>query len=96
MLTPHHATTCAFNVQNNLLLMSKPDRFDVCLLTLNCSDNTVAIFYQLLEKFAGPLQLQFITLESLSELRTVQIAVTEFQRRMPHLLDELVLDNRNT
>lgn len=66
------------------------------MLTSDCSDYTVAIFYQLFEKFARPLQLQFITLESLSEVRTVQIAVTKLQRRMPHLLNNWVLDNRNT
>ena len=66
------------------------------MLTLDCSDYTVAIFYQLFEKFAGSLQLYFITLESLSEFRTVQIALTELQRRMPHLLDDWLLDNRDT
>lgn len=66
------------------------------MLTLDCSDYTVAIFYQLFEKFAGSLQLQFITLESLPEVRTVQIALAKLQRRMPHLLDDWLLDNRDT
>lgn len=66
------------------------------MLTPDCSDYTVAIFYQLFEKFACPLQLQLITLESLSEVRTVQIAVTKLQRRVPHLQHKRVLDNRNT
>lgn len=57
-------------------------------LTFDRSDHTVAIFYQLFEKFAGPLQLHLVALERLSELGTVQIAVAELQRRMPHLLTD--------
>lgn len=57
------------------------------MLTLDCSDYTVAIFNQLFEKFACPLQLHFITLESLPEVRTVQIAIAKLQRRVPHLLN---------
>ena len=59
------------------------------MLTSDRSDHTVAIFYQLFEEFAGPLQLHLIRLESLPEVRTVQIAVAELQRRMPHLLGPL-------
>lgn len=66
------------------------------MLTFDSSDHTVAIFDQLFEELAGPLQLHFIALESLSELRTVQIAVAELQRRMPHLLDSWLSHNRNT
>lgn len=55
-----------------------------CMLTLDCSDYAVSIFYQLFQEFAGPVQLQLITLESLSEVRTVQIALAELQR-MPHV-----------
>ncbi len=65
-------------------------------VTFDCSDDTVAIFYQLFEEFACPLQLHFITLKSLSEVGTVQIAVAELQRRMPHLLNHWVSNNRNT
>lgn len=65
------------------------------MLTLDCIDYTVAIFYQLFQRFAGPLQLQLIALQSLSEVRAVQIAVTELQGRMPHLLPSWVLNNRN-
>lgn len=57
-------------------------------LTSDRRDHTVAIFYQLFEKFAGPLQLHLVALERLSELGTVQIAVAELQRRMPHLLTD--------
>lgn len=57
------------------------------MLTLDCIDYTVAIFNQLFEKFACPLQLHFITLESLPEVRTVQIAIAKLQRRVPHLLN---------
>lgn len=66
------------------------------MLTLDCSNNTVAIFDQLFEEFARPLQLQFITLEGFSEVWAVLVAVTELQRRVPHLLDELLPDNRGT
>lgn len=55
------------------------------MLTLDRIDHTVAIFDQLFEEFAGPLQLHFITLEGLPEARTVQIAITELQGRMPHV-----------
>lgn len=55
------------------------------MLTLDRSDHTVAIFDQLFEEFAGPLQLHFITLEGLPEARTVQIAIAELQGRMPHV-----------
>lgn len=57
-------------------------------LTSDRRDHTVAIFYQLFEKFAGPLQLHLVALERLSELGTVQKAVAELQRRMPHLLTD--------
>lgn len=59
---------------------------DVSDLTLDGVDDTVAVFYQLFEEFARPLQLHFIRFESLSEVWTVQIAIAELQRRMPHLL----------
>lgn len=59
---------------------------DVSDLTLDCVDDTVAIFYQLFEEFTRPLQLYFVRFESLSEVWTVQIAIAELQRRMPHLL----------
>lgn len=59
---------------------------DVSGLTLDCVDDTVAIFYQLFEEFTRPFQLDFIWFESLSEVWTVQIAIAELQRRLPHLL----------
>lgn len=58
---------------------------DLSMLTLDRIDHTVAIFDQLFEEFAGPLQLHFITLEGLPEARTVQIAIAELQGRMPHV-----------
>lgn len=59
------------------------------VLTFDCTDDTVAIFDQLFEKFTCSVQLHFITLESLPEVRTVQIAVAEFQRRVTHGADGL-------
>lgn len=59
-------------------------RLDGIMLTLDCTDYTVAIFYHIFEKFARPVQLQLVTFKCLSELRTVQIAVAELKRRMPH------------
>lgn len=50
---------------------------DLSMLTLDRIDHTVAIFDQIFEEFAGPLQLHFITLEGLPEARTVQIAIAE-------------------
>lgn len=64
------------------------------MLTLDCGNDTVPIFDQLFEKFARPVQLQFITLEGLSEVWTVLVALTELQRRVPHLRDELLSHNR--
>lgn len=58
---------------------------DDSMLTLDGTYHAVAIFDQLLEEFAGPLQLHFITLEGLPESRTVLIAVAELQGRMPHV-----------
>lgn len=55
------------------------------MLTLDGTYHAVAIFDQLLQEFAGPLQLHFITLEGLPESRTVLIAVAELQGRMPHV-----------
>lgn len=66
------------------------------MLTFDCIDHTVAIFDQLFEEFAGPLQLHFITLEGLSEIRTVQIAVAKLQGRMPHLLLLAFTHNRSS
>lgn len=57
-------------------------------LTSDRADHCVSIFDQVLQELAGSLQLQLVTLESLSEVRTVQVAVAELQSRMPHLLDE--------
>lgn len=54
-------------------------------LTFDCIDHTVAIFYQLFKELARPVQLQLVTFQGLSEVRTVQIAIAELQRRMPHL-----------
>lgn len=71
------------------------ERWDLNTLTLDCIDYTVTIFDQLFQGFACPLQLQLITLQSLSEVRTVQIAVTELQGRMPHLLSDWVQNNGN-
>lgn len=62
------------------------------ILTFNCSDYTVAIFHQLFEELVRPLELQFIAFESLSEVGTVHIAVTELKRRMSHLQDHWASD----
>lgn len=58
------------------------------MLTLDCTYHVVAIFDELLEEFAAPLQLHFITLEGLAESRTVLIAIAELQRRMPHVFKQ--------
>lgn len=55
-------------------------------LTLDCSDHTVAIFDQLLQKLVRPFQLQLVTLEGLPEVRTVAVALAELERRVTHLL----------
>lgn len=58
------------------------------MLTLDCTDHTVAIFDQLLEEFAGPLQFHFITLEGIPESRTVLVTITELQGRVPHVFKQ--------
>lgn len=79
----HASRTCTQTCQ------TRQTTTDVSDLTLDCIDDTVAIFYQLFEEFTRPLQLYFIWFESLSEVWTVQIAIAELQRRMSHLLTSL-------
>jgi len=74
-----------------VLPIEKRERPHSTSLTSDRCDYTVAVFYQLFEEFARPLQLQFITLESLPEVRAVQIAGAKLQRRMPHLLGDILI-----
>lgn len=55
-------------------------------LTFQSQDQRFPIFNQLFDEFVGFVQLQFMGLESLPELRAVQVAVTELQGRKTHLL----------
>lgn len=61
------------------------------MLTLDCSDHTIPVFDHFFEEFVCLLQLQLVALESLSEIRTVHIAVAELQRRMNHLVHRSTL-----
>lgn len=60
-----------------ILLKEVQVRLDLRMLTFDCINYTVAIFYQLFQEFARPVQLEFIALERLSEVRTVLVAVTK-------------------
>lgn len=53
-------------------------------LTSHCANKSVAIFDHVFDEFIGPLQLLLITLEPLSEIRAIQVAVAELQRWMSH------------
>lgn len=53
-------------------------------LTLERTDEGLPVLDELLDEFVGLVQLRFVRLERLSEVRAVQAAVTEFQRREPH------------
>lgn len=56
----------------------------VGLLTLERSDEHVAILDELFDELVGPLQLYFMALETLSEVRAVQERVAELQRGESH------------
>ena len=57
-------------------------------LTSHCADKRVAVFDHIFDEFIGPLQFLLITFEPLAEIRTVQVAVAELQRGMPHGSDD--------
>lgn len=50
-------------------------------LTFQSLDQRLSVFDQLLDELVGLVQLQLVGLESLPELRAVQVAVTELQSR---------------
>lgn len=53
-------------------------------LTLECGHKHVSIFDEVFNEPVGPLQLDLMALQPLSELRTVQERITKLERREPH------------
>lgn len=53
-------------------------------LTLEGGDERLPVLDELLDELVGLLQLGLVRAEPLPELRAVQAALAEFQRRQPH------------
>lgn len=61
-----------------------PKETDRGKLTLERGHKHVSIFDEVFNEPVGPLQLDLMALEPLSELRTVQERIAKLKRRKPH------------
>ena len=59
------------------------------LLTLKRRDEHIPIFDQIFDELIRPLQLEFMAFQALSEIRTIQERITEFQSRESHLTESV-------